>query len=155
GDAAAGGRRSGAWVGERRELLDAQARVSRGAGGLGIGLARMAAELGDALTDAGEDPLERGEIDVAFVLEIAPVAIDGADASRAQAIALRVVVGPDGRGGLGRDRADGPLQRRVDVQPVMRIEVRRVAAKELARACDLGAVLTERRIAVGASGPEE
>src|SRR5712692_7887210 len=141
-------------IGERRELRGPQLRIRGRPRELGVWLAGMTAELGHLVAQIGEDPFERREIDVAFVLEITAVRVDGADAAGAQPVALWIVVGTYRCAGLDRERGDRPLERGLVVHPVMCVEMRRRATDELARAGELRAELDERLVPVGAIRPE-
>jgi len=75
------------------------------------------------------------------VLEVAAEHVGGPQACRPQAIPLRWRLLADRGAGLARELGDGPLERRLVVQPMMRVEVRRRPADELACQLVLRAVL--------------
>ena len=115
----------------------------------------MATELGHAVADVLEDPFERREVDVPFVLEVPAIPIDGAHARDAEPLALRVVMRADRGPGLLGEGGDRPLESGVVVEPVVRVEMGRRVSDELRGTGVLGAVFDERLVRLRAAGAEE
>ena len=141
-------RRTDARIGQGRELARALACVRGGGDELRIWLSRMAHELGHAVLKASDDGKEIRDLDVAGVLEVADEVIRRAHALGTVLVALARRMRPSRGTGLDRELAHRPRQRRVVVDPVMRIDMTRSVADELAGTRELRSVLDERLIAL-------
>src|SRR3989441_1784387 len=141
-------RSTDARIGQGRELDRTLACVRGGGEELRIRFSRMAHELGHAVFEASDDGKEIRDLDVAGVLELADEVIGGAHALGTVLVALEKRMRPGRSTGLDRELAHRPRQRRVVVDPVMRIDMTRNVPDELAGTGKLRSVLNERLIAV-------